>query len=133
MAGCSRGSLRKNQAHATGQSSVAAPRMANEPRQDENVRSPAINAGVTALPIRENEWTIPCAKPQFPRAVQLAMARVAVGKPAPSPNPKARRTANSDATPLTAPVSTVDSATIPQQSDSVRRAPRRSPTQPPIS
>src|SRR4051812_28704967 len=61
------------------------------------------------------------------------MARVAVGNPAPSPKPNARRTTNNDATPVVVLVTIVDSATIAQQSASVRRAPSRSPIQPPIS
>src|SRR4249920_1895300 len=133
MAGWSRGSLRKNQSQTTSQSRVTAPSTAKETRQDENTSSPAINDGVTALPILANEWTIPCAKPQLPRGVQLAMARLAAGKPAPSPKPNARRTAKRDATPLTAPVSAGDSATTPQHIASVSLAPRLSPTQPPIS
>ena len=81
----------------------------------------------------QKECVIPCAKPQLPTGVQLDIARVAVGNAAPSPNPKARRSANSDTNPAAAPVSMVDRATIPQQTDSVSRGPNLSPIQPPIS
>jgi hypothetical protein len=59
------------------------------------------------LPIRENEWVTPCAKPHCPRGIQAAIARVAVGNAAPSPKPKASRTRTSAVSPPTAPVSAV--------------------------
>src|SRR5579863_2402112 len=121
--GCSCGSLRKNQAQARIQKRLATPRTTKEPRQVTTASKPAINGGVTAIPIRENECVIPCAKPQLPTGVQLDIARVAVGNAAPSPNPKATLSANNDTNPAAAPVSMVETATIPQQADSVSRGP----------
>ena len=95
--------------------------------------SAATSAGVSAFPIRLNECVMPCAKPQRPTGVQIAMARVAVGNAAPSPNPNARRTPNSDANPPTAPVSAVAAVTMAQHAASVILGPKRSPIQPPIS
>src|SRR5579871_3487493 len=78
---CSRGSFRKYQAHTISHNRLAAPRIMNETRHEENTSRPATIGGVTALPIRPNECTMPCANPQLPCGVQLAIARVAVGKP----------------------------------------------------
>src|SRR5579863_7232864 len=133
IAGCSRGSLRKYQAQTTSHNRLAAPNIANVPRQVENSSNPAMIGGVTALPIRAKECTIPCANPQLPCGVQLAIARVAVGKPAPSPNPSASRNRISDAIPVTAPVSAVDIPTSAQQIASVSLGPSQSPIQPPIN
>src|SRR3984957_12077024 len=97
--------------------------MTNEARQDTNARRTAINAGVSAFPIRLNECVMPCANPQLPAGVQLAIARVAVGNAAPSPKPKARRIANREANPPTAPVRIVDTPTMAQHTLRVSRGP----------
>src|SRR5579864_92375 len=133
IAGCSLGSLRKYSAQAKSQTKLNMPRMTNEPRQDTNTSSPAIRGGVRAFPMRENEWVMPCAKPQRSTGVQLDIARVAVGNAAPAPNPNARRNANREANPPAIPVSTVETPTIAQHADSVNRAPSLSPIQPPMS
>src|SRR5690349_6825544 len=114
-------------------SRLTAPSMTNETRQVANRSRPAMIGGVTALPIRAKECTNPWANPQLPCGVQLAIARVAVGKPAPSPNPSASRSIMSVAIPVTAPVSAVDIPTIAQQIASVSRGPSRSPIQPPTN
>src|ERR1700730_6099884 len=103
IAGCCLGSLRKYRAQAKSQTQLNKPRMTNEPRHDTNQSSVAISGCVKAFPMRENEWVIPCAKPQRSTGVQLDIARVAVGNAAPSPNPSARRNANSEANPPAAP------------------------------
>ena len=76
---------------------------------------------------------MPCAKPQLASGVQIAMARVAVGKAAPSPIPSASRAANNEASPPTAPVVAVAAQTISPQTPRVARAPNVSPSQPPTS
>src|SRR5215471_13209639 len=115
------------------QPKLAIPNMTNVPRQVANINRPIINGGVKALPIRANEWTIPCAKPHFSFGVQLAIARVAVGKVAPSPNPNASLQKNKEVRPPTAPVKTVEPTTMAQQTASVRLGPNLSPIQPPKS
>src|ERR1700737_641515 len=123
IAGCSRGSLRKNQNQMQSQNRLASPTITNETRHETQIRSPAINGGVNALPMRANECVIPCAEPHCPSGVQLAIARVAVGKAAPSPKPNARRITMRDARPLAAPVSIVAMATTAQLTARVSRAP----------
>src|SRR3954464_2101504 len=85
IAGWSLGSLRKYSAQAKSQTKLSDPRMTKEIRQETNARSAAISGGVTAFPMRANECVIPCANPQRSTGVQLDIARVAVGKAAPSP------------------------------------------------
>jgi hypothetical protein len=131
--GWSRGLSRKNHIQTAGHRRVASPRITKEPRQDTNARSAVTRGGVNALPIRAAACTMPCAKPQFPAGVQLAMARVAVGKAAPSPKPTARRIAMSDARPPAAPVKAVETATMIQQAVKTSQAPNLSATQPPMS
>src|SRR5262249_43976129 len=76
----------------------------NAPRQDTIPINKAIRGGVAALPIRADEWVIPWAKPQLCSGTPTAIARVAVGKVAPSPMPRASRAANRLASPPTVPV-----------------------------
>ena len=95
--------------------------------------SAAINGGVTALPSRAKAWVRPCAKPRLAAGVQYCIARVAVGKVAPSPKPSATRAMNNVNSPCTKPVMMVALAQIMPHQNSVRRAPKRSPTQPPIT
>src|SRR5262245_19230583 len=99
----------------------------NAPRQDTIQVNKAIRGGVAALPIRADEWVIPWAKPQLRSGTQTAMARVAVGKVAPSPMPRAGRAANRLASPPIAPVAAVAAHTIRPLTQSVRRAPNLSP------
>jgi hypothetical protein len=87
----------------------------------------AINGGVTALPIRADEWVMPCAKPQLRSGIHTDMARVAVGNVAPSPTPNASRAANRLASPPTTPVAAVATQTIRLLTQSVRRGPNLSP------
>jgi hypothetical protein len=70
---------------------------------------------------------MPWAKPQFRSGVHTAMARVAVGKAAPSPTPRASRAPNRLMRPPTAPVAAVAMQTIRPLTESVRRAPNLSP------
>ena len=60
------------------------------------------------------------------------MARVAVGKVAPSPKPSITRNRNSEMRPEDRPVRIVATAQISPQANSVRRGPKRSPTHPPM-
>ena len=76
---------------------------------------------------------MPCAQPDLPPGSQVDMARVAVGKVAPSPRPSSTRTANRVHKPSTSPVSMVAADQIRPQTIRVRRAPKRSPNQPPIT
>src|SRR5437763_3386714 len=124
--GWSRGLSRKNHIQIAGHRRLTRPRIRKEPRQDPNASSAVTRGGVNALPIRAEACTMPCAKPQLPDGVQLAMARVAVGKAAPSPNPTARRIATSDARPPAAPVKAVDPATMMQQAVKTSQAPNLS-------
>ena len=76
---------------------------------------------------------MPTAVPRDASGVHFESARVAAGKVAPSPMPSTRRTANSETSPVTAPVTIVVSDHARPQTVSVRRAPKRSANQPPIS
>src|SRR5579871_3206211 len=78
--GCWRGLSRKNQIQMEGHSRVARPRITKTTRHDPNASSAVTSDGASALPILAEACTIPCAKPQLADGVQLAMARVAVGK-----------------------------------------------------
>ena len=133
MEGWPRGSSRKYQIQPDSHSRLTAPKITNDARQLVNSSRPAMIGGAAALPIRPKECTRPCANPQLLCGVQLAMARVAVGKPAPSPNPSARRNPISEAMPVAPPISMVEVPMMAQQMDSVRRGPSRSPIQPPIN
>jgi hypothetical protein len=75
---------------------------------------------------------MPCAKPRQPARVQLDMARVAVGKVAPSPRPSAMRARMRPQNPLASPVKSVALDQTRPQTPSVRRGPKRSPIQPPM-
>lgn len=93
--------------------------------------SHATSGGVNAVPSREQEWVIPCAKARFSTGSQSHMARVATGKVAPSPNPSKPR-ANSMAPKVV--VTPVSSVALPQtiaETVSVHRAPNRSLSAPP--
>ena len=72
----------------------------------------AISGGVMAFPSRANAWVSPCAKPRLVAGVQYCIARVAVGKVAPSPKPSATRAMNSVTSPVTKPVMMVEAAQI---------------------
>ena len=76
---------------------------------------------------------MPWAKPRLPGAVQFCIARVAVGKVAPSPKPSSTRARNRLISPPTRPVRIVAEAQIMPQTRSVRRAPNLSPTEPPMT
>ena len=89
--------------------------------------------GATALPSRAKACVMPCAKPRLPGAVQFCMARVAVGKVAPSPKPRSTRARNRLMRPPTIPVRIVAEAQIRPQTRSVRLAPNLSPTDPPMT
>src|ERR1700751_6264107 len=79
----------------------------NAPRQDTIPINKAIRGGVAVLPIRADEWVVPWEEPQLRSGTQTALARVAVGKAAPSPIPRASRAANRLASPPTAPAAAV--------------------------
>src|SRR5438270_12251087 len=107
------------------------PRATKEPRQPKAPIKRTTRGGDMALPKRAKEWVMPCAKPRLPGAVQLAIARVAVGKVAPSPIPSSTRAAKSDQKFHTAPVRMVAPAQMNPEMVSVLRAPKRSANQPP--
>ena len=74
---------------------------------------------------------MPCAQPRRSGEVQLVIARVAVGKVAPSPRPSSARTTSSMTKLWARPVASVAPDQITAQTVSVRRAPKRSLIQPP--
>src|SRR6202051_4412293 len=94
VSGGAAGTARKYQDQTRTQIRLNAASTTNEPRQDTSSTSIAIRGGVIALPIRANEWVIPWAKPQLRSGVHTAIARVAVGKVAPSPLPSASGAGN---------------------------------------
>ena len=65
----------------------AAPRHQLDQQGDQRRRRPRCRSA-------QKEWVMPWAKPQLRSGVHTAMARVAVGKVAPSPMPSASRAAN---------------------------------------
>src|ERR1035438_5576434 len=86
---------------------LATPRITKELRHETNPSSRDIRGRVSALPMRPKEWVMPCPKPQLRAGVQLDMARVAVGKAAPSLKPRPRRSKNNETNPPVAPVNIV--------------------------
>ena len=96
------------------------------------IRKATIGADAPA-PRRPAAWVMPTAVPREASEVQFDSARVAAGKVAPSPMPSTRRTANSETSPVTAPVAIVVIDHASPQTVSVRRAPKRSANQPPTS
>jgi hypothetical protein len=105
----------------------------NEPRQVSHAINAAIKGGVMAFPSRANACVSPWAKPLLLAGVQYCMARVAVGKVAPSPKPSAMRAMNKVSRLFTKPVMMVEAAQIMPHQNKVLRGPKRSPTQPPIT
>ena len=81
--------------------------MKNDARQLKASISQVTSGGVTALPMRAKACVMPCAKPRLPVGVQLDIARVAVGKVAPSPRPSRMRAMTIEISPPASPVSTV--------------------------
>src|ERR1700724_1080065 len=98
------GTSRKYHDHANTHARLNNASATNEPRHEISSTSEAIRGGVRALPSRAKEWVMPWAKPQFRSGVHTAMARVAVGKAAPSPTPRTSRAKNRLMRPPTAPV-----------------------------
>ena len=127
LAGGAAGTSRKYHIQTKTQMKLSSARIMNDPRQDTSAIKTAIRGGVTARPIRANEWVIPCAKPQLRSGTHTAMARVAVGNVEPSPIPRASRAANRLASPPTTPVAAVATHTIRLLTQSVRRGPNLSP------
>ncbi|MNL50181.1 hypothetical protein D3C87_1731760 [compost metagenome] len=91
-----------------------------------------IAAGARALPRRAKAWVMPWANPRFSLGTQRDMAAVAAGKVAPSPSPSSTRAMISETKPPARPVNTVAPAQISPHTTSVRLAPNRSLTQPPM-
>jgi|HubBroStandDraft_6_1064221.scaffolds.fasta_scaffold307465_1 hypothetical protein len=117
----------------TAQPADTMPSATKEKRQENQViRKATIGADVPA-PRRPAAWVMPTAVPRASSEVHFESARVAAGNVAPSPIPSTQRTANSDASPVTAPVAMVVSDQVRPQTVSVRRAPKRSANQPPTS
>src|SRR5438270_13087133 len=103
----------------------------NDPRQPDQAMRATTNGGATALPMRANECVMPWAYPRFAAGTQFDMARVAVGKVAPSPIPRSTRAEKSDHRPVAAPVRIVAPAQITPEMLRVLRGPNRSAIQPP--
>src|ERR1700761_4654467 len=125
------GSSRKYQNQTAVQARVTATRTRKAARQEETAIRPTTIRDVAALPTREKAWVTPWAKPQRPRGVQADMARVAVGKPKPSPIPSSSRARNSETKPVARPTRAVAKQTTKAQSPSAPRGPSLSPTAPP--
>jgi hypothetical protein len=89
--------------------------------------------GATALPSRAEECVMPWAMPRLSFRTHDAIALVEAGKVAPSPRPSSSRAATSVAKPPARPVSVVATAQMKAQAISVRLAPKRSLTQPPMN
>src|SRR5258708_34453279 len=115
------------------QARLMRPTTTKEPRHEVTDISPTTRAGAAALPRREKECVMPWAKPRQPARVQFDIALVAVGKVAPSPNPRARRNTMSDQNPSARPVKMVAAAQIVPQVPSVRRGPNGSPIHTPMT
>jgi hypothetical protein len=96
------------------------------------IRKATIGADAPA-PRRPAAWVMPTAVPRAASEVHFESARVTAGNVAPSPMPSTRRTANSETSPVTAAVAIVVIDQVSPQTVSVRRAPKRSANQPPIS
>src|ERR1700736_489938 len=121
------GTSRKYHNQTKTQIRLRSARTTNAPRHDTSPTSTAVRGGVTAFPIRADEWVMPWAKPQLRSGTHAAIARVAVGKVAPSPIPSASLAANKLASPPTAPVAAVAAHTISPLKNSVQRGPNLSP------
>src|SRR5215472_18379735 len=76
MPACSDGTSRKYQNHANTHTRLPKPSATNDPRHETTPISAATSGGVMELPMRENEWVKPCAKPRLAAGVQLCIARV---------------------------------------------------------
>src|SRR4029077_11408822 len=123
---------RKYIPHTTAHAKLMDPSTTNDPRQVTTAINQATKGGVNELPRRALECVIPCANARLLSGTQSAIALVAVGKVAPSPNPSITR-ANSIPPRLpTIPVARVATAQMTADRLSARRAPNRSPNHPPI-
>ena len=107
------------------------PKIMKDPRHVTTAISHATRGGVRALPSRALEWVTPCPNPRLFAGSQSLIARVAVGKVAPSPNPSSRRAHSNAAKPLDFPVNSVATPQISAETVKVMRAPKRSLTHPP--
>ena len=97
-------------AQDTTQTRLIAPRTKKAPRQLRRIISQTTRGGVMALPARAKAWVTPWAKPRRSLATQYCIARVAVGKVAPSPMPRSSRARKSETRPPARPVRTVATA-----------------------
>jgi hypothetical protein len=91
-----------------------------------------MTAGATALPMREAACVMPCAKPRFSLATQRDIAAVAAGKRRAFAEAEQQRATSIDDQAAGQPVSIVATAQTAPQAISVRFAPKRSLTQPPM-
>ena len=82
--------------------------------------------------MRAAACVMPCAKPRFSFATQRDIADVAAGNVAPSPRPSSTRATSIETRPPARPVRTVAPAQMRPHAISVRFAPKRSLTQPPM-
>src|SRR5271165_3176921 len=104
MRGCRRGSSWNDHHHAAAQKADKMPSATNEKRQENQVISKATIGADAPAPRRPAAWVMPTAVPREASEVHFESARVAAGNVAPSPMPSTKRTANSEANPVTAPV-----------------------------
>ncbi len=116
------GSPRDAQCHRMIQLMLTAPITMKDMRQETYANNPATRSGVSALPSLAAACVMPWANPQLRAGIQSAIARVAVGKAAPSPKPNASRTATSEANPPARPVS--DRCQAHDRSANCQRQPR---------
>src|SRR5207245_4611100 len=107
MPGWSAGLSRKYRPHAKAHNMLTQPTTMNDPRHEMAAISDATSHGVIEFPSRENACVKPCAKPRRSFDTQYDMARVAVGKVAPSPNPRMPRATHSALRPCNRPVPVV--------------------------
>src|SRR6266436_10397501 len=131
MAGWLAGSFRKYRPQIIAQATLIMPRIIKEPRHVTDAINHATMGGVRALPSLALACVIPCPKPRFFSGSQSLIARVAVGKVAPSPNPRSKRAQTRAAKPLALPVNSVAAPQMTAEAVNAIRAPQRSLTQPP--
>jgi len=106
------------------QTTLTTPRTTNAPRQVTTPIRATTMGGVIAFPPLAKACVTPWAQPRRSFETQYCMARVAVGKVAPSPKPSSRRTPKRLTQPPAKAVRMVATAQISPETVSVRRAPK---------
>src|ERR1700726_3137665 len=122
--GCRRGSSWKYHHHMTAQPADTMPSATKEKRQENQVIRKATIGADGPGPRRPGAGGRPTGGRAARGEVHFDSARVAAGNVAPSPIPSTQRTANNDASPVTAPVAIVVSDQVRPHTVSVRRGPK---------